>query len=145
MHSWGWQQQPKRKCTTATSSSLPQNISYDSSWDCHICQHLPFYYCNFWYSSCVRISNFNLTCLKIEELFLLYDPLKLFWNHTDVVYRRGIIHTRFNKVDTFWTPYRSCFLWWPAGMYLCLLWLQLILCHAWWDASHSFPRNTTSK
>ena len=62
------------------------------------------------HSSCVGISILNLTCLNIEALFLLYDPLQFFWNHTGVVYRRGIIHTSSNKVGTFWTPFRNCFL-----------------------------------
>ena len=127
MHYWGWQQHPKRKCTTTTSSSLPQNIPYNSLWDYQLCQHLPFYYCIFWCSSCVRIYFLNFTHLNIEEaLFLLYDPFQLFWNHTDVVYRSGIIHTSFNKVGTFWTPFRDCFIRCPPGINMLLLWIQFI-------------------
>ena len=145
MHSWGWKKHPKRKCTTTTSSSLTQNTYYNSSWGYQLYQHTPFYYCIFWCSSCAGISKFNLTRLNIQALFLLYDPLQLFWNYTDAVYRRGIIHTSFNKVGTFCIPFHNLLIWCSPGLNLCLLWLQFILCHAWRDDSNSFSHNNMSQ
>ena len=87
----------------------------------------------------------NFTRLNIEALSLLYDPIKLFWNYTDVVYRLGIIHNRFNRVGTFWIPLQNFFFCCSPDLNMCLIWLQLLLCNAWWDASHSFPCNTTSQ
>ena len=135
----------QKKCTTTNSSSLPQNISYNSSWDYQLCQYLPFYYCIFWCISCVGISFFNLTRLNTEALFQLYDSLQLFWNHTDAVYRRSIIQTSFNQVGKFWIPLHNWFLWCSPDLNMCLLWIQLLLCNAWKDASHSFPCNTISQ
>ena len=51
-----------------------------------------------------RNINFNLTCISIEALFSLYNQIQLFWNHTDVVYRCGIIHNSFNKFGTYESP-----------------------------------------
>ena len=88
---------------------------------------------------------FDLTHLNIEELFLLYDPLQIFWNHNDVVYRSGIIHTSFNKFGTCRIPFHNWFLWFYPGLNLWLLWLQFLLCNTWWDASNIFPCNTKSQ
>ena len=57
----------------------------------------------------------------------------------------GIIHITFNNVSMFWIPLHNLLLWFPSGINLCLLWLQLLLCNAWQDASHYFPCNTTSQ
>ena len=79
------QQQTKIKFTATTSSSLPQNISYNSSYYYKLFQHLPFCYCIYLCSSWMRIYIFNFTCLNIEALFILYKPLQLFWSHIYVV------------------------------------------------------------
>ena len=46
----------QKNVTTTTSSSLPQNISCNSSWYYQIFQHLPFYYFIFLFSSWIGIS-----------------------------------------------------------------------------------------
>ena len=47
---------------------------------------------------------FSLTHLIIEAIFILYDPLQVFWNHTNVLYTRDIIHNSFNKVGIVLSP-----------------------------------------
>ena len=91
-----------------------------------------------------RRLNFNLSCLNIEALFLLYYPLQLLQNHTDVVYRFGITHNTFNKVGTFLTPFHNFFLCCYPGLNLCLTWIQYLLCNTWKNASNYFRNNTTS-
>ena len=107
-----------------TSSSLSQDISYNISLGCQLYQHLPFYYCVFLFISCIGIPIFNLIHINIEALFILYNPLQLFWNHTDVFYRIGIMHNSLNKVGTLWIPFHNCFLLCHPGINLCIFYFN---------------------
>ena len=66
MHSVGQQKHPKIKFTNTTSSSLPQNVSYNGSWVYQLCQNLPFYYCIFLVQFIRR--NINFKTLPLSTL-----------------------------------------------------------------------------
>ena len=92
---------------------VPNIISYDNT------SHLIILFVDVVHAW--EYQNFNRTHLKIEALFLLYDTLQLFLNHTDAVYRLGAIHNNFNKFGNFWIPFQNYCLCYYTGINLCLL------------------------
>ena len=145
MNFWGWHQQLKIKCTTATTCSLPKNVYNSSSLDYQICQHLPFNCFICWCSSCIGISFFNIIRHKIEALFLLHGPLQIFWNHTDAVDGLVVVHASFDDVVTFRILFHNWYILCFPGLNMRPLLLKLVLCNAWHNAYHSFTCNTMSQ